>query len=106
METKIMVVAAPKVKQVKAYVEPKATKLMQTKEYKQACQLESKGLTYSVITCEKVIGKEKTKSLIQTVEGLIPASWKPAPATKPAPVAQVPAPVKPAQVPAPVKKLK
>jgi hypothetical protein len=73
-------VAEPKIQQVKAYVVPKAKKLTETKEYKKACDLACKGLTFSVTTCEKVIGKEKTKTLIQAVEARIPASWKAAPA--------------------------
>jgi hypothetical protein len=73
-------IVEPKIGQVKAYVSPKATKLVETKEYKKACELACKGLTFSVKTCEKVIGKEKTKTLIQAVESRIPASWKAAPA--------------------------
>merc|ERR1711869_5505 len=69
----------PKVKQVQAKVEPKVQALMKTKQYKQACEVACKGLTFSVQTCEKVIGKEKTKSLIQAVESRIPTACKAAP---------------------------
>lgn len=84
-QTKIKAIADPKLKQVKTFAEPKVKKLMETKEYKQAQVLACKGLTFTVLTCEKVIGKEKTKSLIQAVEARIPASCKsapPAPAKK------------------------
>merc|ERR1712193_351120 len=66
----------PKVMQLKAKIEPKVQELMKTKQYKQACEVACKGLTFSVQTCEKVIGKEKTKSLIQAVEARIPTAWK------------------------------
>merc|ERR1711977_192167 len=100
-ETKIKAVADPKVKQLKAFVdpkmeqlkafvdpkvmqlkakiEPKVQELMKTKQYKQACEVACKGLTFSTHTCEKVIGKEKTKSLIQAVESRIPSALKAAP---------------------------
>jgi hypothetical protein len=96
VEKKVKAVVAPKIVQLKAIVEPKyvqlkskvtpkVTALIKTKQYTQACEFACKGLTFSVQTCEKVIGKEKTKSLIQAVEMRIPASWKtapPAPAKK------------------------
>ena len=69
----------PKVMQLKAKIEPKVQALMKTKQYKQACEVACKGLTFSVQTCEKVIGKEKTKSLIQAVESRIPTACKAAP---------------------------
>merc|ERR1711904_354171 len=76
----------PKVKQAKAKVEPKIQALMKTKQYKQACDVACKGMTFSVQTCEKIIGKEKTKSMIQAVEGLILKAQKavspPAPTKK------------------------
>merc|ERR1712118_435091 len=58
-----------------------------TKQYKQACEVACKGLTFSVQTCEKVIGKEKTKALIQAVEARIPTAWKAA--SPPAPTKKV-----------------
>merc|ERR1711977_689533 len=69
----------PKVMQLKAKIEPKVQALMKAKQYKQACEVACKGLTFSVQTCEKVIGKEKTKSLIQAVESRIPTACKAAP---------------------------
>lgn len=77
----------PKVMQLKAKIEPKVQELMKTKQYKQACEVACKGLTFSVQTCEKVIGKEKTKSLIQAVEARIPKAWKAA--SPPAPTKKV-----------------
>jgi len=76
----------PKVMQLKAKVEPKIQAWMKTKQYKQACDVACKGMTFSVQTCEKIIGKEKTKSMIQAVEGLILKAQKavspPAPTKK------------------------
>jgi len=97
MEPKVKQLKAamePKVKQLKAVVEPKFVQLkskvtpkiealMKTSQYKQAQQMACKGLTFSVHTCEKILGKDKTKSLIQAMEKRIPASWKTLP---PAPV--------------------
>merc|ERR1711937_1034546 len=77
----------PKVMQLKAKIQPKVQELMKTKQYKQACEVACKGLTFSVQTCEKVIGKEKTKSLIQAVEARIPTAWKAA--SPPAPTKKV-----------------
>lgn len=67
---------APKVKQIQAKVEPKVKEVMKTKQYTQACAFASKGLTFCVVTCEKIIGKERTKSLIQAIEANIPESCK------------------------------
>jgi len=72
----------PKVKQVKAKIEPKVKELMKTKQYKQACGVACTGLTFGVQTCEKILGKEKTKSLIQAVETRIPTALKAAPPKK------------------------
>lgn len=76
----------PKVMQLKAKVEPKIQAVMKTKQYKQACDMACKGMTFSVQTCEKIIGKEKTKSMIQKVESLILKAQKavapPAPTKK------------------------
>jgi hypothetical protein len=83
---KIKALVEPSVKQVKANIEPKVNQMMKTKQYTQACQFASKGLTFSVGTCEKIIGKEKTKSMIQKVESLILKAQKavapPAPTKK------------------------
>merc|ERR1719473_1170350 len=92
--TKVMAIIEPKVKQLKTVVEPKYVQLkskvtpkvdslMKTTQYKKACEMASKGLTFSVQTCEKIIGKDKTKSFVQAIETRIPAYFK---AAAPAPV--------------------
>ena len=55
---------------------------MKTAQYKKACEMASKGSTFSIQACEKIIGKDKTKSLIQAVEKRIPVSLKTAPVKK------------------------
>merc|ERR1719161_2721740 len=70
----------PKVKLFQGKVEPKVKELMKTKQYNQACALASKGVAFSIVTCKKVIGEERTKSLIQVIEARIPESWKTRPA--------------------------
>jgi hypothetical protein len=89
-DKKVRPIVEPKVDQVKAIVMPKyevlkvkvtaqVEAIMKTEQYKQACQL-----PYKVVTCiEKVIGVEKTKSLIKAVEVRIPACWKAAPPAPP-----------------------
>jgi len=92
-ERKVKTIMEPKVKQLKAAVEPKYVQLkskaalkvealMKTAQYKKACEMASKGSTFSIQACEKIIGKDKTKSLIQAVEKRIPVSLKTAPVKK------------------------
>merc|ERR1719313_125754 len=65
--------------QLKSKVTPKVQAFTKTVQYKQAKQAVCKGMTLSVHACEKIIGKDKTKFLIQAVEIHIPVSWKTSP---------------------------
>eukprot|EP00746_Dinoflagellata_sp_MGD_P125277 gnl/MRDRNA2_/MRDRNA2_60015_c0_seq1.p1 gnl/MRDRNA2_/MRDRNA2_60015_c0~~gnl/MRDRNA2_/MRDRNA2_60015_c0_seq1.p1 ORF type:complete len:477 (-),score=115.32 gnl/MRDRNA2_/MRDRNA2_60015_c0_seq1:454-1884(-) len=73
-------VVEPKLVQLKSKVTPKVQAFTKTVQYKQAKQAVCKGMALSVHACEKIIGKDKTKFLIQAVEIRIPVSWKTSPA--------------------------